>query len=63
MITAPRSPKARRGADEPARRSSRLDGKPPRNYSEEPAAANNREVRKLKSGGGGSRSVRERGKE
>ena len=62
---APRSPRPRKvsAADGPVRRSGRLDGKPPRCYSEDPAATNaaaSREVRKLKSGGG-SRSIRERG--
>ena len=61
----PRSPKPRRRENEPVRRSGRLDGKPPRSYSEDPAAAPSaavsREVRKLK-GGSGSRSIRERGK-
>lgn len=60
-LGAPRSPKPKRKQqDEPVRRSGRLDGKPPRCYSEDPALPANREVRKLK-GGSGSRSIRERG--
>ena len=60
-VCVPRSPKPRRrGADEPVRRSGRLDGRPPLRYSEEPLGAMPKEVRKLKSGSG-SRSTRERG--
>lgn len=60
-LGAPRSPKPKRTSeDEPVRRSGRLDGKPPRCYSEDPAIPVNKEVRKLKNGNG-SRSIRERG--
>jgi len=62
----PRSPRARKVAasDEPVRRSGRLDGKPARCYSEDPAApaAASKELRKLK-GGNVSKGARERGGE